>query len=358
MSDIDNLFLASLIKSSDDAIIGKTLEGIITTWNEGAERMYQYNESEIVGKHITTIFPTDKLNEYDFIMNKVKNGEALDHHETIRKRKDGSLVTVSVTISPIKTPQGKIIGVSTIARDITEQKRLQHEVERKKDEFLGIASHELKTPLTSIKGYTQILERIIQESNDKKALKYIEKQKLYIDKLHGLIGDLLDISKIEAGKMLFNFTQFDFDELVKETVDAIQPITDSHRLIVSGKSNKTIVGDCHRIEQVITNLLTNAIKYSPHADRVEIEVSSTEDSVKVAVKDYGIGIPTEDNDKIFDRFFRVESSATKFSGLGIGLYISSQIVHRHHGKISVASKLGEGSTFTFELPLQPSSQNT
>ncbi|HEX2914522.1 MAG TPA: ATP-binding protein [Chloroflexia bacterium] len=250
---------------------------------------------------------------------------------------------------PIRDAGGKVLRWFGTNTDITE--RL--ELEQRRDEFIGIASHELKTPLTSVKGYVQLLERMLSGSDNDKARLYFAKTNIYIDRLNSLIADLLDVSRVQAGKLQFNLSEFDFDELVKEGVDSIQPTATHHKIELVGKAGTTVVGDRNRLEQVLTNLLTNAIKYSPQADRVVVSVSKNQDSVEVAVQDFGIGISRENQAKIFERFYRVESSARGFSGLGIGLYISSEIINRHNGTLSVESEEGKGSIFTFTLPISP-----
>lgn len=225
------------------------------------------------------------------------------------------------------------------------------ELDRRKDEFIGIASHELKTPLTSIKGYVQILERIMAEMKHEKAKYYLDKTNVYIDRLNGLISDLLDVSKIQAGKLQFNVSEFSFSDLVTESIGGIQPLSPSHKIEVKGNVRIKVKGDRNRLEQVMTNLLSNAIKYSPEAERVVVSIEKGAGELKVGVKDFGIGIGKKDQKRIFERFFRSGSVEQKFSGLGIGLYISQEIVRRHGGKMWVESEEGKGSTFYFSIPV-------
>lgn len=239
-------------------------------------------------------------------------------------------------------------GITVYFHDVTQRKLL----ENKKDEFMSIASHELKTPLTSIKGYVQILERLINDLGHEKAKLFITKTNMYIDRLNDLITDLLDVSKIQAGKLQLNIARFDVCDLIKESIDGIQLITDKHKINMTNEMHEMVVGDKHRLEQVLNNLLSNAIKYSPYADKVNISVNKEGNNIRISVRDFGIGISTNNLDKVFSRFYRVESAASKFSGLGIGLYISREIIRRHKGKIWVESKLGKGTTFHFTLPIQ------
>ncbi len=234
--------------------------------------------------------------------------------------------------------------------DISERKRL----EERKDEFIGITSHELKTPLTSIKGYVQILERIINEMGNEQMSLYIKKTNTYINRLNSLIVDLLDVSKVQAGKLMLNFSTFDFPELVRQSIDAVQGTSNSHKITFFYDNQFSWDGDEHRLEQVFINLLTNAIKYSPNAKKVVVHLEKNEKEVIVGVQDFGIGISKKEISKIFERFYRVESISKRFSGLGIGLYISYEIIKRHGGKMWVESELGKGSTFYFSLPVDTS----
>lgn len=220
----------------------------------------------------------------------------------------------------------------------------------KKDEFIGLASHELKTPLTSITGYLQILSRL---KPDEKSKKFVNKTINQVKKLSGLVSDLLDVSKIEAGKLELSYTRFDINPIVEEAVELIQHSQGSHEVLYVPNSQPLLVmGDAQRIEQVIINLLTNAIKYSPAANLVEVALQPTEHEITVSVKDYGFGIEQKHLDKIFSRFYRVEGVGPTISGLGIGLYLSHEIVQRHGGKLWAESEPGKGSTFYFSLPLQ------
>lgn len=235
------------------------------------------------------------------------------------------------------------VGTST---DIEEQKKLEH----KKDEFIGIASHELKTPLTSIKAYVQLLKRTEDPALSKI---YIEKANTYIDKLQGLISELLDVSKIQSGKLELNEEIFDYESLLHDTIEGMQYIQRSHKIIKKGdEAPKFVKADKGRIEQVIINLIDNAVKYSPDSDKIIITTAISGGHVITSIQDFGIGIPNDQRDKIFDRFFRVNNLKPTFAGLGIGLYICSEIVRRHEGKIWVESEVNNGSTFNFTLPLQ------
>ncbi len=531
------LRLAAIVEFSDDAIISEDLRGYITSWNKGAERLFQYKAEEVLNKSVNVIVPPDLLEQEKEILSNLKKGKSTDHLQTVRISKDGTRINVSLSISTIKNPNGELIGGSKIIHDISDIKRneenlkflaraskilsssldyqktlnnltqlavphiadwcsvdmlnsssqvelvaLAHKdpkkvawakelrqrqpidmnaplgvpnvlrtgkseiypiitdamlvaaaknqkelqlarqigftsviivpilsqrkpigaisfittesrkryveadltvaeeiasraslaiensrlyrsaqkelnerkkLEKQKDEFIGVASHELKTPVTSIKSYTQMLHYKFKKEGQLEAANLLAKLDTQIDKLTDLIGDLLDVTKIEAGKMAFNTTNFDFDDLVEEIVEEMQIITAKHKLIINGSSNQTINGDRERIGQVLINLISNAIKYSPNADKIVISNSREGKNVKLCVQDFGLGIPEEKKNQVFNRFFRISGpNQETFPGLGLGLYISSEIIKRSKGKIWVESREGEGSVFCFSLPLK------
>jgi PAS domain S-box-containing protein len=464
------LYLAAIVESSDDAILSKNLEGIITSWNAAAERMYGYRAEEMLGQPVTLLFAPDRQDEFTQIMARIRRGERVDHFETIRVRKDGTFLTVSVTVSPIKDSTGTIIGASAIARDITEQKLLEakfrrlfdsnligvfisdfagtfldandafldilgytreelqagtiqrdaltpteyhslsqnalktlqetgasdtyekeylhksgkripvliavtrieltdtcigfvldiserKELDQRKDEFISMASHELKTPVTSLKGFLGLLQRRLATRGDEQALHYLARMDAQVNKLTKLISDLLDISKMQTGQLVYREERFDLDALVQEIVENLQGTTQTHHLLFEGQTRAEVFGDRDRIGQVLINLLNNAIKYSPQADRVLVRVAKDQNKALVSVQDFGIGVAKEHQHQIFERFYQVTDPEEKtYPGLGIGLYISCEIVKRYNGQMWVESKKDEGATFYFTLPLFRSSK--
>jgi PAS domain S-box-containing protein len=520
--------LAAIVDTSDDTIVSKTVKGIITSWNKAAEKMFGYTESEALGKHISLIIPPDRLEEETHIIGEIIKGNTVDHFQTIRVAKDGRKVPISVSVSPIIDSNGKIIGASKIARDISEQRAANETVRRyterleivnaitetiseeldlnkilqkvtdattritgaqfgaffynnidtngeslmlytlsgapkeafknfdmprntevfkltfngegvvrvaditkddrygrsapyygmppghlpvvsylavpvasrsgsilgglffghpepdkftkehedivtsiagqaaigidnailyeevkklneKKDEFIGLASHELKTPLTSISGYLQIINRL---NNNDNTQKFVDKTILQVKKLSSLVSDLLDVSKIEAGKLQLTKEEFDIRAVVDNAMELIYYSNGNYQISLETDIDSLIMnGDPDRIEQVLINLLNNAIKYSPGNNKVELSLSRTDSEVKIGVKDFGIGIAPDKLTKIFSRFYRIEGSNHTISGLGIGLYLSYEIITRHHGKLWVESEVEKGSTFWLTLPL-------
>lgn len=520
--------LAAIVSSSDDVIIGMTVDGIITSWNTAAERTFGYSEAEAMGHHISLIIPEDRLQEEDYILSQIRAGQRVDHFETVRVDRDGETVHLSLTVSPIIDDAGNVIGASKIAHDIGAQIASQHtarkyterleimnmvigslseeldldkilqkvtdattnltgakfgaffynkidergesymlytlsgasreafdkfgmprntavfhptfsgqgtvrsdditkdprygkndphfgmpkghlpvvsylavpvisrsgnvigglffghpepgkftaehetlitsiaaqaaisidnallfeevrELNDKKDEFIGLASHELKTPLASINGYLQILGRLL---GDAQHHKFLQKATQQVGRLTTLVNDLLDVSKIEAGKLRLTIAEFDLRKVIEEAIDLIRHSTEKYDISFRSNAEKCMVnGDEQRIEQVVINLLSNAIKYSPGTDRVEVMLSSHPDKVVVSVRDFGPGIPVGKAKSIFTRFYRIDEAAPNISGLGIGLYLASEIITRHSGEIWVESEPGKGSTFIFSLPL-------
>ena len=247
-----------------------------------------------------------------------------------------------------KNSDGKIIAWFGVCTDIEEQKR---EME-KKDQFISMASHELKTPVTSLKAYTEILMMELEPGNTTGALSILDKMNKQIDKLTRLIGDLLDASKVNSEQLNFYLEKIDFNELVEEVTGIIQLTSNKHKIELQLSESQIIEGDRERLGQVITNLLSNAIKYSPEADRIIVSSLINDDGIKLCVQDFGIGIPLEEQPKLFNRFFRVMNNT--YPGLGLGLFICNEIIKRHSGRMEFKSQEGKGSVFCFTLPVHHS----
>lgn len=233
--------------------------------------------------------------------------------------------------------------------DITDRKKL----EKQKDDFIGIVSHELKTPLTSIKLFSQILEKHLEENKDRRGSFLLSKMTEQIEKLTQLMASFVNVYKIQTGKLALNKKNFEIDKLISSVVSDFQYTTQSHTIEHDGQSKVTVFADKERIEQVLVNLISNAIKYSPTASKVIVTSSKNDKQIIISVQDFGLGIPKEEQGKIFDRFFRIKAKeGSRPSGLGLGLYISSEIITQHKGKIWVESNEGKGSTFRFSLPIK------
>ncbi|MTI23223.1 PAS domain-containing protein [Fulvivirga sp. RKSG066] len=294
-------------------------------------------------------FPAESDRDIGEVFEESLKGQEIFKVEHLIKRADETSRWFLSLGTPLVDSGGKINKWIISSTDIHDQKMLAD----RKDEFIGIASHELKTPLTSVKAYTDLLLDHLKNADDQAIKLYLNKTSSNIVKLEGFINDLLDVSRIQSGKLTLKYERFDMDELVQEAVKHVAPVNDKHKIEVHGKLDKIIDGDKGRIEQVLINFLTNAIKYSPNAEKIEINVSLDGSFAKVSVRDYGMGIPNSKIKKIFDKFYRVEEHSTHVSGLGIGLSISKEIIDRHNGLIDVQSSK-EGSIFSFKIPIKKS----
>lgn len=257
-----------------------------------------------------------------------------------------------------RNAEGKVWQVIGNSTDVTARKEAEQTLVQlhntkallhKKDEFISIASHELKTPLTSVRAYMQLLQQSFSEISEENKKQYIDRAAIHIEKLNKLVEDLLDISRMQAGKMVYTMTEFSADEWIIDCIENHQRISAMHIIQKEGATGKRIFGDRQRLEQVLSNLLSNAIKYSPGAGKVSVKVDTEGNLVRISVTDYGIGIPQDKQPYVFDRFYRVEDTPSYIQGLGIGLYISKEIITRHGGSITVESEEGKGTTFSFTL---------
>jgi len=340
--------LAAIIESSDDAIISKTLESVITSWNNSAERMFGYTAEEIIGQTIYTLIPADRQEEEPRILARLKSGERVDHFETRRVTKDGRELDVSLSISPILDRQGHIMGLSKIIRDITERKQ----DETRKNDFIGMVSHELKTPLTSLTAIVQVASQKLKQGDDAFLTGAMEKANAQVKRMSTMINGFLNISRLESGKIYIEKQPFNMDQLLHEMVEETKLTASTHEILLSSCGELEIYADRDKISSVISNLLSNAVKYSPKGKRVQLNCQVEGSEVLISVKDNGMGIKPHDIGHVFDRYYRVETNHTRhISGFGIGLYLSAEIIKRHDGKIWAESESGKGSTFYFSLPL-------
>lgn len=342
--------LATIVESSPDAIIVTDSNNIITTWSPGAERLYGYNEKEILGKSILLLVPPNRDHEIAENVNLLKKGKTITNFETIRYAKNEQPINISVSVCPIKDSNNNIVAIASIARDITEQKKL----EKQRDMLIGVVSHELKTPLTSIKAFVQLLQKRVEIKKDTTTTLYLQKVNNQVNKLNSLILDLLDATKLRAGKLQFHKEYVDINTLIQEVTEDIKQTTTSHTILIKGNIKKHVYMDKNRIGQVITNLLSNAIKYSLDKDKIIVRITtSSTNKVKISVQDFGIGISQQNHEKIFKPFLRIEKLTQEdLPSLGLGLYISREIIRNHNGTMEIKSIEGKGSTFSFTLPIR------
>ena len=322
-------------------------EGYIFWYNE---RWYDYTGTtleEMKGWGWEKVHHPDHIERVvNFVKKAWKKNEPYEMTFPLRGA-DGKYRWFLTRVFPVNDVEGKILRWVGTNTDIEDQKIK----EERKDEFISIASHELKTPLTTVKGYLQLLELSLDVNNEDANL-YVKKASQSINRLNELISELLDVSKIRLGKLNYTISTFNFNDMVDSTVENIQLTSPTHTIIKTGKVYGDVTGDKNRLEQVVINLLNNAIKYSPGASEVLINVEQENDKIKVSVKDTGIGMSKGSLNQIFEKYHRIEEHAQHFQGLGIGLYISYEIIQRHNGKLWVESEPGKGSIFYFTLPLR------
>jgi PAS domain S-box-containing protein len=349
--------LGAIVDSADDAIVSKDLNGVVQTWNKAAEQMFGFSPEEMIGRSITTIIPADHLQEEVEVLSRIRAGQSVRHFETVRQRKDGSLVEISLTVSPIRDAGGRVIGASKIARDISTQRRLAREAEeasRVKDEFLAMLSHELRTPLNAVLGYTRMLRTgQLGEDRQERAIDTIERN---ANVLSQLVSDVLDVSAIVTGKMRLKTASCDLRTLAEAAIDVVRPSADAKgvTLAIDAPRDPVVVQcDADRVQQVFWNLLANAVKFTPPDGRVDVQLTASRGQARVAVADTGVGIARDSLQYIFQRFWQGEQRAhTPNAGLGLGLALARHFTELHGGTISAASGgEGKGSTFTVELPL-------
>ncbi len=397
------LHLSNIVKSSEEAIIGTTLEAIVISWNKGAERIYGYTASEMVGHSLNAIVPKDRYHEVLWNMNRMAHGEALVQFETKRVRKDGVEIDVAATISPIIDDKKNVIGASTIVRDITERKKLEAQriaqaqaleqsniqlarrekimrslledlqasknkleeqkrslqeanqrlesLSKLKDEFVSTASHELRTPLTAIReGISLIHDRVLGPINDEQ-YEFLSAVDENIDRLTELINNILDLAKIEAGRLVLSRKKVALEDLIRSSVESCKTLAGKRELRVEIDKVPEVFVDSNRVLQVLWNLFSNAIKFTDEVKgQIIFKLEKGEDGfVTVSVRDNGVGIAKEDLPKLFKKFSQVGEKM--FHGTGLGLALCKEIVQLHHGDIWAVTDTDRGSEFKLTLPV-------
>ncbi|MGZ3899578.1 MAG: PAS domain S-box protein, partial [Bacteroidia bacterium] len=364
--------LAAIVTSSNDAIISQSLDGIIRVWNKSAEKIFGYTAEEAIGQAGSIIIPQDHQDEERSITEQIKSGKHIEQFETVRRRKDGKVINVSLSVSPIKGASGKIKAISKVVREITEQKRFEKElIEAKrnaerdkklaeeaveaKQQFLSNMSHEIRTPLNAIIGFTKV---VLKTNLDEKQKEYLNAIKVSGDALIVLINDILDLAKVEAGKMTFEQIPFKLDDSISSMLNLFETKLFKKNVELVKDYDKKIpdvlVGDPVRLHQIILNLVSNAIKFT-HKGKITVSaVLKDEDSEKAtiefSIEDTGIGIPEDKLDTIFNNFQQATHGTTRvYGGTGLGLAIVKQLVLSQGGSLQVKSKVDEGSIFSFIL---------
>jgi PAS domain S-box-containing protein len=361
-------YLAAIVESSNDAIISKNLDGVIQSWNGAAERLFGYSAKEAIGRSVLMLIPEGRRDEEPAILARLRRGERIEHYETIRCRKEGTLVEVSLTVSPIRDGRGEIIGASKIVRDISMQKQAQRELNeahakavaanRAKDDFLAALSHELRTPLNPVLLIAS--EAAANQSLPGPVRADFEAIRTNVELEARLIDDLLDLSKIVNGKLQLKVGTHDLRDILRQAAETVRPDVEAKQqiLVVSpGTTPLAVSGDSVRLQQVIWNVLKNAVKFTPVKGRITLStrINTLRSCAVIEIADTGVGIAADELDKIFDAFAQAKETSNdvhRFGGLGLGLTISRMITELHRGTIHAESKgPGTGSTFVVELPL-------
>ena len=366
-ADLSRAHLAAIVDSSDDAIVSKTLQSVILSWNKGAERLFGYSAGEAIGQPITMLLPPDRRDEEQRILERIIRGEHIEHFETVRVCKDGRRIDISLTISPIRDAGGAIVGASKVARDISQRKRLEarnselrereqlarQEAEaanRAKDEFLAMLGHEMRNPLSPILTALQLM-KLRGGGGLERERAVIERQ---VGHLTRLVDDLLDVSRITRGKVALKEELVEIGEVVAKAIEIATPLLDqrTHALDVVVPRGLWLRGDSVRLSQIVSNLLTNAAKYTPASGRITVRVTDERGEIVIRVRDTGIGIAPDVLPHVFDLFVQERQAIDRAQGgLGLGLTIVRNLVERHGGTVSAHSDgPGSGSEFVVRLP--------
>jgi PAS domain S-box-containing protein len=361
--------LAAIIASSDDAIVSKTLEGIILSWNPGAQRIFGYTAEEAVGQSIKLIIPPDRWSEEDEVLARIRRGDRVDHFETVRRAKDGRLLNISLTVSPIKDRSGRIVGASKVARDMTERvraeqererllaseresRRMAEEASRLKDEFLAVVSHELRSPLNAIAGWSSLLLMRKLDGETRRAIETILRN---TQTQTQLVADLLDVSRIVSGQLRLDVRAFELTSAIEAAIEVVRPGAAAKSIRIEtilDPAAGPIAGDPDRMQQIFWNLLSNAVKFTQKGGRVQVRLQRVNSHVEVAVSDTGKGIDSGLLPFVFERFRQGDGSTTReYGGLGLGLAIVRHLVELHGGVVNAYSEgAGRGSEFIVQLP--------
>ena len=353
-------YIENLVENAADLIISTNLDDHILTWNRGAEVLFGYRKDEVIGKHLSILLPPDRFHELEEMRAKVQISGALRDIEIRSKKKDGVLIYLSLSVSPVRALDGKIVGFLRVAKDITEKKRYERrlkELDKMKSDFVSNVSHELRTPLTSIKGSVDNMLDGLTGSLNEKQIRYLNRIKSNTDRLSRLINDLLDLSRIESGRVEVRPTTLPLTALAEEVAEHMRALAAEKLIrieVPSSDPSVTVWADRDKVTQVLMNLIGNAVKFTPQDGKVTVALEKNgNDYIQISVADTGPGILPEERNKIFSKFYQVANiDKKKPKGSGLGLAISKALVEMHGGKIWMDSEVGRGSTFYFTLPAQ------
>jgi PAS domain S-box-containing protein len=350
--------LAAIVDSSTDAIIGKTLEGIIVSWNPGAEALYGYSDNEAIGRSISFLLAPDHPDDILIILEKIRHGETIASYDTVRMRKDGSLVDVALTVSPVRDSTGKIIGASTVARDISERKKYEERIKqyseelersnRELNDFASIVSHDLRAPLRAVSGFTVLLQKRYKQKLDAEADRYLSHIVEGTERMNHLIADLIEYSRVARREI--TVAPLNVNTVIEKTLDNLTFEIQESDAVITVDPLPTVSGNSTQLIQLFQNLIGNAIKYCNVTPNIHISAERKKREWLFRVRDNGIGIDPQQFDRIFQIFQRLHA-IDEYSGTGIGLAVCKKIVENLGGHIWVESKPSEGSTFFFTLPI-------
>ena len=366
--------LIAIVESSNDAIISQTLDGMITAWNAGAERLFGFVAAEVIGRPLSVLLPPGAEAEHAYLLDRLRHGDRVEHFKTLRVTKDACPINVSLTILPLGDANGHVTGAATIVRDITADKRAEIERERLlaaeraaraeaerighvKDEFLATLSHELRTPLNVILGWIHLLTTSRMGPDETaQALQIIQRSARSQTQL---IEDLLDMSRIISGKLRMDVQRVELANIIDAAIESVRPAAEAKglRLVkVLDPTSGPVMGDPNRLQQVVWNLLANAVKFTPKGGRVQTRLTQSHSHVEIEISDTGQGIALDFLPHVFERFRQADASTTRrHTGLGLGLAIVRHLVELHGGSVIVLSAgEGRGASFTVSLPaLEP-----
>ena len=342
--------LASIVENANEAIIAKTIDGIIIEWNGGAENLYEWKATEIIGRSIKLIVPKEKYTELEDIMARVAKGEFIEHYQTIRVKKSGQKVDVSLSVSPIKDSNGEITGISVIAIDITKEKQ----VDRAKTEFVSLASHQLRTPLSTINWYTEMLLGGDAGKINKQQKKFLEEIYAGNKRMVDLVNALLNVSRIELGTLAIDPEICDIVELAKQSIADVLPQIKNKKQKFIEKYDKDLPKinvDPKLMNVIFQNLLSNSMKYTPEKGSISLFVKNNKEGILIEVSDNGYGIPKEAQSKIFEKLYRADNIKEKdTNGSGLGLYLIKFIVEHSGGRVWFESEVNKGTSFYVLIP--------
>jgi PAS domain S-box-containing protein len=382
------LALAGIVETTGDAVVAATLDRTITAWNSGAENLFGYTADEMMGQSVQRIVPPGDTTSLQLNLEQMLEKGRMHTYEVKRQRKDGSLVDVQITLSPLRNDSGAVVGISSIIRDISERRHLEEErelllererdarrdaeyarslveeqnrhlveLDRMKDDFVASVSHELRTPLTSINGY---LDLVLEDDAEfpPEQRQYLSVVRRNSERLLRLVGDLLFVAQVDAGRLSLEMGTVDLSALIADSIEAVRPVAEEKHIEVLAEVEQIEMpqADALRLGQMLDNVLSNAVKFTPAEGRVSVRASVEDTRAVIEVADTGMGIAPEDQTRLFDRFFRTAAASNMaIPGTGLGLAIVKAIVEGHDGSISLDSEPGRGTTVRLELPVEPAS---